>query len=599
MQTSFRLSAAISALVVVALADTPAVQAQQAPGVTPPAATRPTTPRSDILADARQPVPRPPSAEAQSEGQPAMHLVGIPAPVVNAATFDGQPLQIGGPSGKVRLLTFYTSWSGPCRQALPGIEALYKQYRDKGVEMLVINLDARTGRLARTEEQALAHYRELGLSVPMIMDPYQLIGPKFRIMTYPTFVLIGKSGTVEAVHFDHGAPFESTFPTQIRLLLQGKTRSDFPAVAEAPPPPTTRPTATQPVARQRPVMELVGSPAPAASVKTIDNKEIRIGAGSDRIQLLTFYASWCGYCRRAMPIVEQLHKDYQSKGVDVIAINGDARSGPRAKTEEQTLGTYKEWNLSMPMTMDPEQTIGQQFKARSYPTFVLVGRSGTVEAAHVGAAPTFDSTVRTELNLLLQGRTREAFPQQPVPPVATQPQERNPAMRLSGKPAPSAPAKTPDGSDIRIGSGSGKVQLLAFYASWCGYCKRAMPAVEQLHKEFKDKGVEVIAVNQDTRSGRGAKTEEESLATYKEWNLSMPVTMDPDHKIGEQFMVRGYPTFFIVGSNGNVEAVYIGGREVAGNIARSQLDSLLKNKPLTGESGAGGNGAPAASRPAM
>ena len=33
-----------------------------------------------------------------------MHLVGIPAPVVNAATFDGQPLQIGGPSGKVRLL---------------------------------------------------------------------------------------------------------------------------------------------------------------------------------------------------------------------------------------------------------------------------------------------------------------------------------------------------------------------------------------------------------------------------------------------------------------------------------------------------------------
>ena len=339
-------------------------------------------------------------------------------------------------------------------------------------------------------------------------------------------------------------------------------------------------------------MELVGSPAPAASVKTIDNKEIRIGAGSDRIQLLTFYASWCGYCRRAMPIVEQLHKDYQSKGVDVIAINGDARSGRRAKTEEQTLATYKEWNLSMPMTMDPEQTIGQQFKARSYPTFVLVGRSGTVEAAHVGAAPTFDSTVRTELNLLLQGKTREAFPQQPVPPAATQPQERNPAMRLSGKPAPSAPAKTPDGSDIRIGSGSGKVQLLAFYASWCGYCKRAMPAVEQLHKEFKDKGVEVIAVNQDTRSGRGAKTEEQSLATYKEWNLSMPVTMDPDHKIGEQFMVRGYPTFFIVGSNGNVEAVYIGGREVAGNIARSQLDSLLRNKPLTGESGAGGNGAP-------
>ena len=103
-----------------------------------------------------------------------------------------------------------------------------------------------------------------------------------------------------------------------------------------------------------------------------------------------------------------------------------------------------------------------------------------------------------------------------------------------------------------------------------------MPAVEQLHKDYKDKGVEVIAINEDGREGPRARTEEQSQAAYKEWNLSMPVTMDPTQKIGEQFKVRGYPTFFIVGPNGNVEAVYIGGGEIATGGAKAKLESLLK-----------------------
>ncbi|MGQ9649047.1 MAG: redoxin domain-containing protein [Phycisphaerae bacterium] len=564
----------------------------------PATATRPTAAPPDVFADARQAAAPPQDAETSSEAQPARLLIGIPAPVINAATFDGQPLQIGGSAGRVRLLTFYTSWCGYCRQALSSIEDLHKKYKDKGVEVLAINLDVRTGRQPRSEEQVLAHYKELNLSMPMIMDPYQLIGPRFRIKSHPTFVLIGKSGIVEAVHFGHTVPFGSTLPTQIDLLLQGKTRADFPpAVAEALPPAATQPTATQPAPRRDPVMELVGNPAPAATVKTIDGKETKIGAGSEAIQLLAFYASWCGFCKRAMPTVEQIHKDYKDKDIQVIAINQDNREGSRGRTEDQTVSTYKEWNLSMPMTMDPTQAIGQQFRVRGYPTFVLVGRNGIVEAAHVGATPTFDSTMRTELDLLLKGKNREAFPQKPAVPVATQPEQRNPAMQLTGKPAPSVSVQTPDGKEIKIGSGNGKVQLLAFYASWCGFCKAAMPTVEQLHKEFKDKGVEIIAINQDARSGRGARTQEQSLATYKEWNLSMPLTMDPDHKIGEQFLVRGYPTFFVIGNNGRVEAVYVGGAALSDGTARSLLESLLKNKPLTGTPGAG-SGAPAASQPA-
>lgn len=520
-----------------------------------------------------------PSVAQTRPARPASYMVGMPVPVINETTFDGKPVAIRGASDKVHLLLFYVSWCPYCRQILPGIEALHQKYKDKGVEVVAINMDTRSGRRARTEQQVLDHYRELKLSMPMVIDAKQVVGPRFRVTSYPTSVLVGRNGIIESVHFGATVAFDSTLSNELDLLLAGKDRQSFPAAAAPPTPSANPPTpATQPAAPRRPAMELEGKPAPAAAGESIDGKEVRVGAGSGRVQLLAFYASWCGFCRRAMPTVERLYQDYKDKGVDVVAINQDERSGPRARTEEQTLDTYREWNLSMPMTMDPDQAVGRAYNVSGYPTFFLIGRDGTVEAVHVGAPSSFDSTVRTQLDLLLAGKDRKAFPAAPTQPAASP----NPVTDLAGKPAPSASARTFDGKDLRIGPGGGRLQLVAFYASWCGFCKRAMPFVEQIHKDYRDKGLEVIAVNVDSREGRGAMTQEQTLSTYREWNLSMPMTLDPEQKIARQFRVTGYPTFFLINGSGTVEAVYVGGGEVSGGQARAKIDSLLKSGPAAG-----------------
>ena len=124
MQNAARLLTVLLAFAVLTLAGTPGVRAQQPPG----AAAAPA-----------------PDAQPAS---PATFLVGTPAPVVNAATYGGQPVQIGGPSGRVTLLAFYTS-----RQAAPMIEDLHKRYKGRGVDFLAINLDSRSGRQASTENR--------------------------------------------------------------------------------------------------------------------------------------------------------------------------------------------------------------------------------------------------------------------------------------------------------------------------------------------------------------------------------------------------------------------------------------------------------------
>ncbi len=167
--------------------------------------------------------------------------------------------------------------------------------------------------------------------------------------------------------------------------------------------------------RQRPAEAMVGKDAPQFSVTTIDGEEMRIGGKREKPQVLFCWASWCGYCKRALPGIETLHQKYKDKGVDVLAVNLDARGeSGRARTEEQTLKSYQDLNLTLPMTMTTDsndtQKIQAAFKATSFPTLFVLGPSGDVESVHIGAKRGLENTVAAELDLLLAGKTRDAFP---------------------------------------------------------------------------------------------------------------------------------------------------------------------------------------------
>ncbi|MBS1528978.1 MAG: AhpC/TSA family protein [Bacteroidetes bacterium] len=67
--------------------------------------------------------------------------VGHKAPDFTTTGIDGKPVKLDDYKGKYVLIDFWASWCEPCRQENPNVVKLYKQYKDKGLNILGISLD--------------------------------------------------------------------------------------------------------------------------------------------------------------------------------------------------------------------------------------------------------------------------------------------------------------------------------------------------------------------------------------------------------------------------------------------------------------------------
>ena len=67
--------------------------------------------------------------------------VGQIAPDFTLPTPDGGELTLHQVSGKLKLIDFWASWCGPCRQENPNVVALYNEYHSKGLEIIGVSLD--------------------------------------------------------------------------------------------------------------------------------------------------------------------------------------------------------------------------------------------------------------------------------------------------------------------------------------------------------------------------------------------------------------------------------------------------------------------------
>ena len=335
-----------------------------------------------------------------------------------------------------------------------------------------------------------------------------------------------------------------------------------PAIADAKDPNAPKP--------QRPAEQMAGKPAPVFSLTTVEGKPVNNDTLKDAITVLDFWAPNCGFCKKQLPMLENVRKEFADKGVRFVAVNETMRQQFELdKVKEVLSGT----GFTGELAIDNANTVGGVFQANSYPTLVVLGKSGKVEAVTAGAVADFESRLKGQLESLIAGK-----PLPTPPPAPTPTPQPNPQDALVGKPAPSfEPLKTVEGKPFDTASFKDKVTVVNFWAANCGFCKKQMPRVEAIRKEYEAKGVRFVAVSQTMRQDLG---EEKIKEIMKETTSASELVIDKDNKVGPAYGASGFPTMAVIGKSGNLEAINVGNIPDLETRLKSQLDALLEGKPL-------------------
>jgi outer membrane lipoprotein-sorting protein/peroxiredoxin len=122
---------------------------------------------------------------------------------------------------------------------------------------------------------------------------------------------------------------------------------------------------------------------------------------------------------------------------------------------------------------------------------------------------------------------------------------------LSGKDAADFKLRSLDGTEFSLQALRGKVVLLDFWATWCGPCRRDMPALERIYSEFGDRGLVMLGMN--VGEDRGAVSM--FLAANK---LSYPIVLAGQMEMLESYSVTAFPTVVLIDREGKIALYHVG-----------------------------------------
>lgn len=133
----------------------------------------------------------------------------------------------------------------------------------------------------------------------------------------------------------------------------------------------------------------IGAPAPAFIATTVDGEKVALADLRGQVVVINFWATWCGPCKRELPMLDTYYRRRKDSGLRVLAVTTEdslplAQLRPLARV------------LAIPMVKSLE---GDYRVLDGVPTNYIIDREGVLRYARGGALETQD--LRSLLDPLL------------------------------------------------------------------------------------------------------------------------------------------------------------------------------------------------------
>ena len=125
---------------------------------------------------------------------------------------------------------------------------------------------------------------------------------------------------------------------------------------------------------------------------------------------------------------------------------------------------------------------------------------------------------------------------------------------IEGNVAPDFTLKSIDGKNISLSSLKGKVVVLDFWGSWCGWCIKGMPKMKEYYAKYKGK-LEILGIDCND-------TEQKWRDAVKKHELPwLHVRNEGNPDVTVLYGISGFPTKIVVDAEGKISKVVVGESE--------------------------------------
>jgi peroxiredoxin len=132
------------------------------------------------------------------------------APDFTLQDLSGKSVKLSDQKGKVVLVEFWATWCPPCRESIPTLEKLHRQYAAKGLVILAVSVDE--GGLDAVKKFVAEHK----MTYPVLQGTDDVTG-KYMVRLIPAMFLVDKQGNIKKQFMGGGNDDE--LDKEIKALL--------------------------------------------------------------------------------------------------------------------------------------------------------------------------------------------------------------------------------------------------------------------------------------------------------------------------------------------------------------------------------------------
>jgi len=113
-----------------------------------------------------------------------------------------------------------------------------------------------------------------------------------------------------------------------------------------------------------------------------------------KVIYIDFWASWCGPCRKSLPLYEAMRTEYPQERFEIVAINLD-------EDREAAVRFLDKNPVSYTVLMDPGGVVASQWQIPAMPSSFLLDQQGWVINAWAGFQPSHLEEIQNEIRRAL------------------------------------------------------------------------------------------------------------------------------------------------------------------------------------------------------